>query len=145
MTIPTITKIQDGLRLIVHPDATTSGAAAARRATNVLRAAIEQRGRARVIFAAAPSQEEFLRHLRTKSSLDWNRVHAFHMDEYIGLPPGAPQSFAQWLTDRLPRVRFEPIVPGATPDLEAARYADLLAEAPFDLTCMGIGVNGRIA
>ena len=41
--------------------------------------------RLRVVFAAAPSQNEMLKHLTGKTSIPWSRIIAFHMDEYIGL------------------------------------------------------------
>lgn len=145
MTSAATTYVRDTLRLVVYPDAAAAGAAAASAAATVIRAAIEERGEARVVFAAAPSQDEFLRHLREEHDVDWRRVHAFHMDEYIGLPPGAPQSFAQWLTDRLPSVRFDTISPDPDPENERRRYAHIIAAEPLDLTCLGAGVNGHIA
>ena len=44
----------------------------------------------RMIFAAAPSQADTLESLRGQEGIDWTRVTAFHMDEYIGLPAGSP-------------------------------------------------------
>ena len=44
-----------------------------------------------MIFAAAPSQNEVLESL-TESSVEWGRINAFHMDEYIGLDKNAPQT-----------------------------------------------------
>ena len=38
-----------------------------------------------IIFAAAPSQNEFLASLVKENRIDWSRINAFHMDEYIGL------------------------------------------------------------
>ena len=54
-----------------------------------------------MIFAAAPSQNEFLEALVQHGGIEWNRINAFHMDEYIGLPADAPQRFGQFLDDRL--------------------------------------------
>ena len=36
-----------------------------------------------------------LERLRTAEGIDWTRVTAFHMDEYLGLSPDAPQRFAE--------------------------------------------------
>ena len=41
----------------------------------------------RMIFAAAPSQAEMLSALILQPGIDWSRVIAFHMDEYLGLAP----------------------------------------------------------
>jgi glucosamine-6-phosphate deaminase len=102
-----------------------------------------------VIFAAAPSQSEVLAALCAAPGIAWERVTAFHMDEYIGLPPGAPERFAAWLDrhvfDHVPFAAVHHIVPEPDP-LDAARaYAEKLNAAPIDLVCLGIGVNGHIA
>jgi glucosamine-6-phosphate deaminase len=103
-----------------------------------------------VIFAAAPSQNEFLETLVAAKGIDWSRVTAFHMDEYVGLPGSAPQSFGRWLRDRI----FDKVKPGKVHYLdglatdsgkECARYSRLLKESPPDITCMGIGENGHLA
>ena len=54
-----------------------------------------------MIFAAAPSQDEFLHHLISDQRISWNRINAFHMDEYIGVLPDAPQSFGNFLRIRI--------------------------------------------
>ncbi|MGS2618964.1 6-phosphogluconolactonase [Micromonospora sp. LZ34] len=138
----------DDATLHVAEDPVRAGAAAARTAADVIRAAIDTRGTARIVLAAAPSQHEMLEALVQDDSIDWSRVHAFHMDEYVGLPPSHPRAFGQWLHERLSVAglgSFERMRPGTDPATEAARYATLLAQAPIDLTCMGIGVNGHIA
>src|SRR5436190_18371619 len=103
-----------------------------------------------VIIAAAPSQNEFLETLVAAKGIDWSRVTAFHMDEYVGLPGSAPQSFGRWLRDRL----FDKVKPGKVHYLdgmakdvegECARYAALLRGSPPDITCMGTGENGPLA
>jgi glucosamine-6-phosphate deaminase len=102
-----------------------------------------------IVFAAAPSQNEFLKALKTKA-LDWNRVNAFHMDEYIGLDKNVPQGFGNFLKERLfDAVPFKSVhyLDGNAEDVDAAckNYAALLLENPVDIVCMGIGENGHIA
>jgi glucosamine-6-phosphate deaminase len=104
----------------------------------------------RMVFAAAPSQNEFLASLATCTNLDWRRVEAFHMDEYIGLNNDAPQSFARFLRERLlGRLPFGKIeyINGAALDAQAEcqRYAALLVQKPIDITCAGVGENGHMA
>jgi glucosamine-6-phosphate deaminase len=103
----------------------------------------------RMIFAAAPSQEAMLEALLAEPGIDWRRVTAFHMDEYIGLAAGAPQRFSSWLGQRLfgrlPFAAVHPILPEPDPRAAAARYAALLEEEPIDIVCLGIGVNGHLA
>lgn len=127
-------------------DADRAARAAAETAAEVILAAASARGTARVIFASAPSQERMLDHLTSDPRLDWGMVRAFHMDEYLGLDMDRPQAFGQWLTDRLPSsARFERIRTDGDPDSEVSRYSALISEAPIDVTCLGVGVNGHIA
>ncbi|GGF92081.1 glucosamine-6-phosphate deaminase [Paenibacillus albidus] len=103
----------------------------------------------RIVFAAAPSQNELYEGLVQEQGIDWSRVCAFHMDEYIGLADAAPQRFGRYLTDRL----FSRVNPGRVELLygledteqECRRYAALLSEAPIEIVCLGIGENGHIA
>ena len=102
-----------------------------------------------IIFAAAPSQNDVLASL-ARRDLEWGRINAFHMDEYIGLSPDAPQGFGNFLTEHLfGLVGFKSvnlIDPSAKdPYAEAERYSKLLAEHPADIVVMGIGENGHIA
>lgn len=102
-----------------------------------------------VIFAAAPSQNEFLHHLYDHN-LKWNRINAFHMDEYIGLAEDAPQGFGNFLSARLfAKYNFKSVHylngNASNIDDECSRYADLLMQYPTDIVCMGIGENGHLA
>lgn len=126
------------------------GRAAAADIADFLRAKIGIAGRGvRVIFAAADSQRDMLESLIGDERLDWSRMTAFHMDEYIGLAPDAPQRLGNWLKraliDRVPIGRFHAISPelGTAEAIES--YGRLLAEAPIDAVCLGIGVNGHLA
>ena len=125
------------------------GAAAAADVAEAIRARVSAQGHVRMVFAAAPSQAELLNALVSNPTVDWGRVEAFHMDEYIGLPQGAPQRFANWLRDhlfeRVPFAAVYPIEPEPDPEAAARAYAGRLAEAPIDMICLGIGVNGHIA
>ena len=142
------------LALEVHPDRAALGRAAARAVAAHLHGLIARQGEARVIFACAPSQDEFLAALVDPAqcgfTLDWARITAFHMDDYVGLTGVHPQSFRHYLRQHLLQHvsvgRFHPL-PAEQPDAVAvaARYTMLLREKPIDLVCMGIGENGHIA
>lgn len=125
-----------------------AGAAAAQQAAEAIVAAIEQRGKARVIFASAPSQASMLENLVADTRIDWSKVESFHMDEYLGLNMEAPQAFGRWLLDRLPEsaaAGFDRIRTDAEPAAEIERYTAALKSAPIDVTCLGVGMNGHIA
>ena len=137
------------LAVRVLSDETALGLAAATDVANELRTRLTRQDSVRIVFAAAPSQRATLEQLRAAEGIDWARVTAFHMDEYLGLPSDAPQRFARWLTDaffeHLPLAAAHLIVPNGDPQGCADDYAGLLAEAPVDIVCLGIGVNGHIA
>lgn len=81
--------------------------------------------------------------------IDWSRVVAFHMDEYIGLAETAAQRFGKFRTERLfahvHPGQFHPIEGLADPVADSRRYGRLLAEAPIDMVCLGRGENGHVA
>lgn len=103
-----------------------------------------------MIFAAAPSQDEFLNHLSLDKTIEWQRINAFHMDEYIGLAKDDPQGFGNFLRERLfDKVPFKKVhyIDSQVSDVEAEceRYSNLLKQNPVDIVCLGIGENGHIA
>jgi len=102
-----------------------------------------------IIFAAAPSQNEFLSAL-CRSKVDFKRINAFHMDEYAGLCEDDPGLFGNFLR----RSIFEQVIfnnvyyinGNADPIAEEiTRYTSLLKQYPPDIVFMGIGENGHIA
>ena len=125
------------------------GAKAARDISAALRRVLVEKQDVHMILAAAPSQSDMLTALRQESGIDWPRITAFHMDEYIGLPEHAPQRFGTWLQraffDHVPLARVHLIQPGADPAAACSAYASLLAEAPIDVVLLGIGTNGHLA
>jgi glucosamine-6-phosphate deaminase len=140
----------DNLRVEIYPNRQLLGEAAARAVAARVRDLLARQDRVAMIFAAAASQSEFLAALAVAPDLDWRRVVAFHLDEYLGLAPDAPQNFGNFLRARI----FDRVRPGTVhylngnapdPHAEAARYAALLAAHPLDVACVGIGENGHLA
>ena len=138
-------------RLSVHiaESRAAMGQQAAAAIADEVRARLRNQAGIRMVFAAAPSQAEMLAALRREQQLDWTRVTAFHMDEYLGLPEDAPQRFGNWLRDavfdHLPFGAVHLIATGDDPVQSAADYAVKLKEGPIDIICCGIGVNGHLA
>ena len=136
------------LQVVKNETREAMGAAAARQVAAWLRGVLEEQATANVIFAAAPSQNEFLSALVADTSIDWGRINGFHMDEYLGLDPQAPQLFGTFLKDNLfDKVRFREVFyidsQALDPQRECDRYAALLQQV--DVVCMGIGENAHIA
>lgn len=129
------------------------GAAAAKACIEEIKRQFEQKESLNMIFAAAPSQNEFLAAMveaGKTGEIDFSRINAFHMDEYIGLDREAPQGFGNFLRDRLfGLVPFRSVhyidSTCSDPSAECERYSALLKENPCDIVCMGIGENGHIA
>ncbi|MGK6351730.1 glucosamine-6-phosphate deaminase [Parapedobacter sp. DT-150] len=126
------------------------GEAAAAAVVSRITALFEQQDIINMVFAAAPSQNEFLEALTQAVGVDWSRINAFHMDEYIGLPEKAPQRFGNFLQERIfSKLPFRAVhyLDGNNPDpqKECLRYAGLLEQYPTDIVCMGIGENCHIA
>jgi len=148
-TAPRSTRKVGALRIHSFADRAAMGRAAADDIANALRDVLARQPGARMVFAAAPSQAETLAALAAAPGIDWPRVTAFHMDDYIGLPSAAPERFAEWLRQhlfaRLPLGAVHLMHPDPDPAAEAARYAALLAEAPLDIVVLGVGVNGHLA
>ncbi len=134
----------------VERDADGLAAAAAVEAAGIVQARLAAAPRAHVMFASGDSQLRFLECLARIRDVDWARVVGFYMDEYVGIGPDAPASFARYMRERV----VEPLgvgefhaLRGDAPDpvAECARYAALLDAHPLDLCCLGIGENGHLA
>ncbi len=140
----------DLVQIQVHQSRFATGEAAGEAVAAALRSALDKKPEVTVIFAAAPSQVEMLQVLANKKDIAWNRVIAFHLDEYVGLPNGASQSFGVFLREHLfdivnPKV-VHYIQPNAPyPDEESRRYSDILRQHLIDIACIGIGDNAHIA
>lgn len=138
------------MRIRVFNDKTTLGRAAAEQAANAIRRAIAERGHARIIAATAASQLEFLDALTRAPGIDWTKVEAFHLDEYIGLPITHPGSFRKMLMEQLVKktgIKNYHLLDGdaADPSAVVREVGKQLASAPIDIAFLGIGENGHIA
>ena len=137
--------------ITVHPYASADamGRHAGEHAAQLIRQAQDGGRRPRVMLAAAPSQTPTLTALAAAPDVDFAKIDFFHMDDYIGLSPDAPQGFGNWLDrtffTRLGGTTFHRIDTTLEPDQAAAHYAEVLGDAPFDLTLCGLGVNGHLA
>jgi glucosamine-6-phosphate deaminase len=134
----------------VFNDKVTLGRAAAEQAATAIRRAISERGQARIIAATAASQLEFLDALTKTPGIDWTKVEAFHLDEYIGLPVTHPGSFRKMLMEQLVNktgIKKYHLLNGdaADPAAEIREVGQQLASAPIDIAFLGIGENGHIA
>jgi glucosamine-6-phosphate deaminase len=140
----------DTLTVRISENRAQLGLKAAEAAGEILRDLTAGKKIVNIVFAAAPSQNEFLAALTREKNISWDRVRAFHMDEYTGLPADAPQRFGNYLKrhffDLVP-LREVHFLHSEVRDLEAEcrRYGELLMRYPLDVVFMGIGENTNIA
>jgi glucosamine-6-phosphate deaminase len=143
----------DSLQVQVFEDRAAAGRAAADDVCQAIQEHQRAAGRAIVIFAAAPSQNEFLAGLVASKEIDWSRVVGFHMDEYLGVGADHPASFRRYLQERLfglvglerDRLRLIPGEQTDRPLQTCLEYEDRLLGEPVDIVCAGIGENGHLA
>lgn len=139
----------DKLTVKVYDNRQSMGQAAGDEAAAYLRELLASQDEVWAVFGAAPSQNEVLAAVASAEGIDWTRVHALHMDEYVNLPADAPQGFGNFLRraifDKLPFASVEFIGSEGDPDEKIARYTKILEEHPIDIVFLGIGENGHIA
>ena len=143
----------DLLNVLIFEDRALMGRAAALETARAIAARQAEAGRAHVVFAAAPSQNELLAGLIAVAGIDWSRVVGFHMDEYLGLDDDHPASFRRYLQEHLfrlvgltgDRLRLIPGERSERPLQTCLDYEDVLRAEPADIVCAGIGENGHLA
>ena len=141
---------KDKLKVKVFENRTLMGEDAAKDIKNAIVTLLKEKEEINMIFAAAPSQNDMLKALISDKDIAWNRINAFHMDEYIGLSKDAPQGFGNFLKEHIfGLVDFKSVnyidVSATDPQKESQRYAKVLEQNPTDIVVMGIGENGHIA
>jgi glucosamine-6-phosphate deaminase len=140
----------DKANIQVYETRQIMGKAAGEAIANTIRKLLKQQNEVVMIFAAAPSQVEMLNTLTQQSDIDWNRIITFHLDEYVGLPQDAQQSFRTFLKQNIfgilqPKMVHYIQSDAKDPLEESLRYENLLRQNPIDIACIGIGENGHIA
>lgn len=144
------TFIKDKLTVEIFETRKQMGEKAANDIAKKFNELIDKKGEINVIWAAAPSQNDVLKALTLNKDIKWNKINAFHMDEYIGLSKDAPQGFGNFLKDHIfGLVPFKSVnyidVSATDAEKEADRYAEVLSKQKIDVVVLGIGENGHIA
>jgi glucosamine-6-phosphate deaminase len=128
-----------------------SGKEASALGAKYIRAAIKEKGLANIIVATGASQFEMLSHLIVEPDIAWNKVTAFHLDEYVGLTITHPASFRLYLWQRfasklaLPLKAFHYVNAETNPQKECDRLGEIIRQHPIDVAFVGIGENGHLA
>jgi len=137
------------LKVKISDNRTEMGKLAAEEVADYINDLLKKKPEINIIFASAPSQNDFLVSLLSKD-IEWNRINAFHMDEYLGIDPAMPQSFGKFLKDRVfSKIECKSVnyINPQAPDREkeCLRYAEILRKNPPDIIFLGIGENGHLA
>jgi len=141
---------KDKLSVKIFDNRTNMGIFTAKEFEKYLNELLLKKEKVNIIFAAAPSQLDFLKALRDIKTIDWKRINAFHMDEYVGIGIEQPQSFAGFIDREIVKplgiVNFYPLNGKAeSVEQELERYTKLLKDNPTDIVVCGIGENAHIA
>ena len=124
------------------------GKSAADYGAYLINEAILKKNRANIIVATGASQFEMLENL-IRENVDWTKVSAFHLDEYIGISIDHPASFRKYLKERfvskVPLKEFFYINGEADVTEECARLSGIIEKYSIDVAFVGIGENGHLA
>ncbi len=132
-------------------DAKAVGRAAAEAGAAVIREALARQDHVDIIVATGASQFDLLEVLVAAPDIDWSRITAFHLDEYIGLPVSHGASFRRYLHERfvarLPKLGAFIDVVGDATDIrgELDRLNGLIGPRTIEVCFAGIGENGHLA
>ena len=136
------------MKIIIASSKVELGQKAAAQGAELLNKAIKDNGVANIILATGASQFEMLAAL-LQEEVDWSKVTAFHLDEYIGLPDSHPASFRKYLNERFANKvslkKFYFVDGEADPLQECQRLDDLISAHPIDVAFIGIGENAHLA
>jgi glucosamine-6-phosphate deaminase len=138
------------LAIHVSPTPLLAAKLAADAAAAIIRACIREKGQARLMVGTGNSQLQMVHSLVRAPGIEWDKVEAFHLDEYVGISRDHPASFRYWIRNHFAvptRAKVTHYIEGDAPDLDGMlrHYAELLRAAPVDLAFVGIGENGHIA
>lgn len=124
------------------------GEKAALQGAALIQKAISEKGSATIIVATGASQFEMLSDL-VQQDIEWNKVTAFHLDEYIGISISHPASFRNYLkqrfVDKVPLKEFNYINGEIDPEDECLRLGKIISDHAIDVAFIGIGENGHLA
>ncbi|MFA6680589.1 MAG: 6-phosphogluconolactonase, partial [Sphaerochaeta sp.] len=138
------------MNVSISPNKEELGKLAAKKGAALMNEAIKAKGYATIIVATGASQFEMLQAL-LQEDIDWSKVEAFHLDEYIGVPVTHPASFRKYLkerfVDKVGNLKKFHYIEGDAKDLdgELDRLAKLMADKEVDVAFVGIGENAHLA
>ncbi len=136
------------MNVIISQTKSELGQQAAQKGAEFINEAINRKGKANIVVATGASQFEVLAAL-VQADIDWSKVTAFHLDEYIDLSKEHPASFRKYLkerfVDKVHPSQFIYINGENDVEIECHRLNHLITQSPIDVSFVGIGENGHLA
>lgn len=138
------------MKINIKEDPKALGISAGKKAAELIRESIKEKGSANIILATGTSQFETLNQLTAEKEIDWSKVTLFHLDEYLDLPATHPASFRKYIRERFLE-KVSPLKAAYLIDGEAGagqeckRLGQLIKKNPVDVALIGIGENGHLA
>lgn len=136
------------MEIVISETKQELGKVAANKGAQLIRKAISERGKANIIVATGASQFEMLGEL-VKEDIEWSKVTAFHLDEYIGIPETHPASFRKYLKERFVDLvsphEFVYVNGTSNPTEECTRLEKRISQHSIDVAFVGIGENSHLA
>lgn len=149
--IQPIRQLQYGKMTVkVYENRDLMGRAATEVCAEVARRLLKEREEVNILFPCAFSHADFFKYFFDQPGIDWSRMNAFVMDEYLGLKKGSPYILSNFAKEHIfSRVPFKAVysMDATNPDFdgECDRYASILKTHPLDMACLGIGETGHLA
>jgi glucosamine-6-phosphate deaminase len=137
------------MQIKIFPNPHALAETAAQHAAAIIRSAINDRKRARIVAATGTSQFEFLERLVAMPNIEWPAVELFHLDEYIGIAPTRAASFSRYMRERIiqrvPIAKYHLLDGSRDPRQTIAATGAELLRSPIDIAFTGLGENGHLA
>lgn len=137
------------MKLKVFEDSVSAGTQAGKFAKQKLIQLLDENASVNIVVATGASQFDTLAEFTSGQDIDWSRVHAFHLDEYVGLPKSHPASFCGYLDKRFAsKVNLASMLylDGiANPEEMVQKASQEISKLEISLGLVGIGENGHLA
>lgn len=137
------------MRITICEDKIELGRQAAAMGRHYIKTTIKEKGFANVAFVTGTSQIGLLENLR-KAEIEWDKVNAFLLDEFIGLKDGHKASSETFLKENflnyIPAIgSFHPISRDKNTSATLKKMNKLMKDYPLDVAFICIGENGHLA
>ncbi len=123
---------------------------AVEQSANIIKSAIASKGFANIVLATGMTYTKIAKAL-SKQDIDWSKVEAFHLDEYVGISEENNGSFRKYIKDNFlgNNINFKKVhfIKGDALNLEQEllNLSNEIEKREIDLLFAGIGNNGHLA